>query len=52
MKERLTQWVNDGASLILDNPKNELEARQQLMEKYKQACIKLAEYEDLEEQGS
>ena len=49
--ERLTQWVNGGASLILDNPKTELEAKQQLMEKYKKACIKLAEYEDLEEQG-
>lgn len=49
--ERLTQWVGDGASLILDNPKNELEARQQLMEKYKKAVIKLAKFEDAVENG-
>lgn len=49
--ERLTQWVNDGASLILDNPKNTEEAREQLQDKFKLACIKLAILEDKIERG-
>lgn len=49
--ERLTQWVNDGASLILDNPKNIEEAREQLQDKFKLACIKLATFEDKIEAG-
>lgn len=49
--ERLTQWTENGASLILDNPQNENEAREQLMQKFKLACNKLAELEDKIEQG-
>ena len=49
--ERLTQWTENGASLVLDNPKNAEEARTQLMEKFKLACNKLAEIEDKIEQG-
>ena len=45
-EERLTQWVADGASLILDNPRNVEEAKAQLQDKFKLACIKLAELED------
>lgn len=29
-EERLTQWAGDGASLILDNPRNVEEAKEQL----------------------
>lgn len=49
--ERLTQWVGDGASLILDNPTTAEEARQQVMVQFKKACIKLAELEDKIERG-
>lgn len=48
---RLTQWVEDGAILILDNPTTVEEARQQLMVQFKKACIKLAELEDKIERG-
>lgn len=44
--KRLTQHTAKGASLILDNPKNEIEARKQLMDKFKIAVEKLATYED------
>lgn len=50
--ERFTQWTENGASLILDNPQNAEEARTQLMEKFKLACNKLAELEDKMEQGT
>lgn len=50
--KRLTQWTENGASLILDNPQNENEARKQLMQKFKLACNKLAELEDKIEQGT
>ena len=50
-EERLTQWVGDGASLILDNPRNVEEAKEQLQDKFKLACIKLAELEDRIERG-
>lgn len=43
---RLTQWTPYGASLILDDPQNEEEAKKQLMDKYKLAINKLAKYED------
>ena len=49
--ERLTQWVGDGASLILDNPRNVEEAKEQLQDKFKLACIKLATLEDKIERG-
>lgn len=48
--ERLTQKVEDGYSLKLDNPKSDIEARQQLMEKYKIAIKKLGMLEDIMEQ--
>ena len=50
-EERLTQWVADGASLILDNPTTAEEARQQVIVQFKKACIKLAELEDKIENG-
>ena len=50
-EERLTQWVADEASLILDNPTTAEEARQQVMVRFKKACIKLAELEDKIEAG-
>lgn len=50
--ERFTQWTENGASLILDNPQNENEARTQLRQKFKLACNKLAELEDKMEQGT
>ena len=50
-EERLTQWVADGASLILDNPRNVEEAKEQLQDKFKLACIKLATLEDKIENG-
>lgn len=49
--ERMTQWVSDGASLILDNPRNVEEAKEQLKDKFKLACIKLATLEDKIESG-
>lgn len=50
--KRLTQWTENGASLILDNPQSAEAARAQLMEKFKLACNKLAELEDKIEQGT
>lgn len=50
-EKRLTQWVADGASLILDNPTTAEEARQQVMVQFKKACTKLAELEDKIESG-
>ena len=49
MKERLTVYTKTGCALKLDNPQNEIEARQQLMQKFKIACDKLAKFEDLME---
>lgn len=49
--KRLTIMTKTGAALILDNPQNEQEAREQLMLKYKLAINKLAMYETLEEEG-
>ena len=46
MDDRLTQWTPTGASLILDEPKDEIEARGQLMRQFKLAVNKLAAYED------
>lgn len=43
--ERLTMHTPDGACLIL-KADNEKDARQELMEKFKEACNKLAELED------
>lgn len=49
--ERLTMHTPDGACLILkaDNEKN---AQQELMQKFKEACNKLAELEDKLENGT
>ncbi len=49
--ERLTQWTPTGASLILNNPQNDMEARQMLMEQFKKACNRLAKLEDKLESG-
>lgn len=43
--------TESGAALILDNPRNDAEARIQLMKKYRLAINKLAAYEQLEEEG-
>lgn len=51
MMERLTMWTQKGASLKLDNPHSDEEARENLMSKYLLAVNKLAKYEDAEEQG-
>ena len=50
-EERLTQWVADGASLILGNPTTAEEARQRVTVQFKKACIKLATLEDKIENG-
>ena len=47
MSERLTEHNETGYVLKLDNPRNEIEARQQLMQKFKLACTKLGQLEDL-----
>lgn len=47
MSERLTEHNETGYVLKLDNPQNEIEARQQLMQKFKLACTKLGQLEDL-----
>jgi len=44
---RLTEHTPNGASLKLDNPRNDSEAREQLMAKWKIAVNKLAAYEDI-----
>lgn len=36
-EERLTQWVADGASLILNNPTTAEEARQQVTVQFKKS---------------
>lgn len=51
MNKRLTIMTESGAALILDNPRNDAEARTQLMKKYRLAINKLAAYEQLEEEG-
>lgn len=48
--ERLTMHTLDGACLII-NADNEQEAQQELMDKFKKACNKLAELEDKLENG-
>lgn len=50
MNKRLTIMTKSGAALILDNPRNDAEARTQLM-KYRLAINKLAVYEQLEQEG-
>ena len=49
MAERLTKFNKTGWVLKLDEPQNEFEARQQLMSKFKLACKKLAQLEDIME---
>ena len=49
VNKRLTKRTPTGVALILDSPKNDEEARTQLMKKYRLAIAKLAMYEDLEE---
>ena len=48
--ERLTMHTLDGVCLIV-NADNEQEAQQELMDKFKKACNKLAELEDKLENG-
>lgn len=50
-EERLTMHTPEGACLII-NANNETDARQELMEKFKLACNKLAELEDKLENGT
>lgn len=50
-KERLTMHTPEGACLII-NTNNETDAQQELMEKFKLACNKLAELEDKLENGT
>ena len=47
--ERLTVNNESGWALKLDNPQTDVEAKQQLMSKFKIACAKLGELEDLME---
>lgn len=47
--ERLTKFDGKGWALKLDDPQNDAEARQQLMEKFKVACAKLAQCENMME---
>ena len=49
--KRLTMHTPDGACLII-NADNEQDARQELKEKFKEACNKLAELEDKFENGT
>lgn len=46
--QRFTQRTPAGASLILDNPKNDVEAAEQVKKKFKGALNLLADFEDLE----
>lgn len=46
---RLTQNNGKGWALKLDNPQTDIEAREQLMSKFKIACAKLGELEDFME---
>lgn len=50
-EERLTMHTPEGACLII-NANNETDAQQELMEKFKLACNKLAELEDKLENGT
>ena len=50
-KERLTMHTPEGACLII-NANNEVDARQELHDKFKLACNKLAELEDKLENGT
>ena len=50
-KERLTMHTSEGACLII-NANNEIDARQELHDKFKLACNKLAEFEDKLENGT
>lgn len=50
-EERLTMHTPEGDCLII-NANNETDARQELMEKFKLACNKLAELEDKLENGT
>lgn len=49
--KRLTKHTPDGACLII-NADNEQDARQELKEKFKESCNKLAELEDKLENGT
>ena len=49
MGERLTERNKTGWALKLNDPQNEFEARQQLMSKFKLACSKLGQLEDVME---
>lgn len=49
--KRLTMHTSDGACLII-NADNEQDAQQELMEKFKEACNRLAELEDKLENGT
>ena len=51
-EKRLTEWVGENASLILDSPRTEEEARRQVVEQFKKACNKLAVLEDKIEAGT
>lgn len=46
--QRFTQRTPAGASLVLDNPKNDVEAATQVQKKFKGALNLLADFEDLE----
>lgn len=46
--QRFTQRTPAGASLILDNPQNDVEAAAQVQKKFKGALNLLADFEDLE----
>lgn len=49
--KRLTMHTPDGACLII-NADNEQDAQQELMEKFKEACNRLAKLEDKLENGT
>lgn len=50
--DRLTEHNKTGWILKLEDPQNEVEARQQLMSKFKLACKKLGQLEDIMEKYS
>lgn len=45
--QRFTQRTPAGASLVLDNPQNDIEAAEQVQKKFKGALNLLADFEDL-----
>lgn len=49
--ERLTQWTEAGAGIILGEVQNYEEAALKVKHQFKKACNKLAEYEDKLESG-